>query len=249
LSALKLCTRWLLGVHKGLEDLVKLLESLSPVTRKEVTPVVGIHPKKTIDETSLSKLQSLLELPEVVGLGEIGLDRKVPAITWAEQMLKLEAVLNFLNKEHILVLHSRSLTELGDKAIHTLLLLLKCHQSVIKEQLIHFHCFTGSLSMLKKWLEVFPNTYIGFTVLSCRSMDHKETVMGVESSRLLLESDAPYFSPPKCDNSTPSMIGWVASRLAKARGTTWEKLIELASFNTRRRYIEKKLPLSGNSSD
>jgi Tat protein secretion system quality control protein TatD with DNase activity len=75
-------------------------------------------------------------------------------------------------------------TELADEAFHALLLMLQCHQSVTKEQLIDFHCFTGSLSMLKKWLEVFPNTYIGFTVISCWSMDYQETVIGVESSRL-----------------------------------------------------------------
>jgi hypothetical protein len=33
-----------------------------------VIPVIGIHPKKSIDEKGFSKLQFLLELPEVVGL-------------------------------------------------------------------------------------------------------------------------------------------------------------------------------------
>jgi hypothetical protein len=49
----------------------------------------GIHPKKSIDEKGFSKLQFLLELPEVVGLGEICLERKAPAVKLAEQMLKI----------------------------------------------------------------------------------------------------------------------------------------------------------------
>jgi Tat protein secretion system quality control protein TatD with DNase activity len=76
-------------------------ESMRRWSAQGVIPVVVIHPKKSIDEKGLLKLQSLLELPEVVGLGEIGLDRKAPAVKWAEQMLKLETVLNLLKKEHI----------------------------------------------------------------------------------------------------------------------------------------------------
>lgn len=75
-----------------------------------VFPVVGVHPKKMVDKEKLSKLAALLELPEVVGLGEIGLDRKAPVEKRAEQLSKFERVLMLLKTEHILVLHCRSLT-------------------------------------------------------------------------------------------------------------------------------------------
>ncbi|XP_053409131.1 putative deoxyribonuclease TATDN2 [Mercenaria mercenaria] len=219
-------------------------EGIKSWSEQGVVPVVGIHPRKALTDKGFSKLAEVLQFPEVAGLGEIGLDRTEPAEKWAEQLRKVEQVLTLLQPEHVLVIHCRSLTNLSDESLLTMFYMLQSHPSVSKKQLIHLHCFTGSLDILQKWLEVFPNTYVGFTVMICKSNDYLDMLRKLESSRLLLETDAPYFSPPRCKKSNPYMIGWVASRVAEARGQSWGDLLKLASNNAKRLYIEKLPPVS-----
>lgn len=183
------------------------------------------------------------------GLGEIGLDRTEDPENWADQMLTVERILNYLLPEHVLVLHCRSISKLADEAILSMLHLLTAHPSVNREQLIHLHCFTGSPAILQKWIGTFPNTYVGFTAISCGSGKYLETIRLVEQSRLLLETDAPYFNPPRCKVSTPYMIGWVAAKIAKARTETWSELLRVASANARRLYIERHPPALSVSSE
>ncbi|XP_053372819.1 putative deoxyribonuclease TATDN2 [Mercenaria mercenaria] len=158
-------------------------EGIKSWSEQGVVPVVGIHPRKALTDKGFSKLAEVLQFPEVAGLGEIGLDRTEPAEKWAEQLRKVEQVLTLLQPEHVLVIHCRSLTNLSDESLLTMFYLLQSHPSVSKEQLIHLHCFTGSLDILQKWLEVFPNTYVGFTVMICSILSYCSEVWGHNKSK------------------------------------------------------------------
>lgn len=62
---------------------------------------------------------------------------------------------------------------------------------------IHLHCFTGTWSMAKKYLDSFPNLCIGITPLITFNSNYslRELVMNIPLDRLLVETDAPYFVP------------------------------------------------------
>jgi hypothetical protein len=95
-----------------------------------VVPVIGYHPRLSSSEPNLRKLEEVLKYPVVAGLGEIGLDRTEDPEKWADQMLTVERILNYLLPEHVLVLHCRSISKLADEAILSMLHLLTAHPYV-----------------------------------------------------------------------------------------------------------------------
>jgi len=185
-------------------------------------------------------------MPEVAGLGEIGIDYTEPAATWYDQMERMEKVLTLLEPRHVLVLHCRGMHRVSDDALLNALHLLMAQPTVLREQRIHVHCFTGSGKMVAKWLKVFPNTYFGFTSMveryrTGRDDDLLGGVRAVEMSRLLLETDSPYFTMGR-KHSTPAMIGMAAERVARARGIGWEEAVVTTARNTRRLYLNSEDP-------
>ena len=60
---------------------------------------------------------------------------------------------------------------------------------------IHLHCFNGDLVTVKLWLDAYPGTYFGFTML-VKGFGERQRLglRSVPGTRLLLESDSPPFS-------------------------------------------------------
>jgi Tat protein secretion system quality control protein TatD with DNase activity len=77
-------------------------------------------------------------------------------------------------------------------------------QMVPKNYKIHCHCFTGTYESAKKWMDMFPNLFIGLTPLVTyrTATSTHEVARFIPLERLLLETDAPYFVPRKvwCNN-------------------------------------------------
>ena len=71
----------------------------------------GMHqnPRKvrSISEDYLSEMKQLLQLPNISGLGEVGLDRTAPISEWNSQLQVLSKAIGFLQNRHVLVLHCR----------------------------------------------------------------------------------------------------------------------------------------------
>ena len=116
---------------------------------------VGIHPKHTpVSNHQLKKLEKLLDLTDVAGLGEIGLDHsdKAKGDVWYKQVSFLEKVLPLARKEHVVVFHCRgpwsyvdSIDEQGTLDHLYYHLMMSARLYLKPDQLIHLHCFTGSL--------------------------------------------------------------------------------------------------------
>lgn len=81
---------------------------------------------------------------------------------------------------------------------------LEYFQMVPWDYKIHCHCFTGDFTSAKLWLDHFPNLYIGLTPLVTyrTATGARDVAKFISLSRLLLESDAPYFVP-----KTVSVLG------------------------------------------
>lgn len=59
------------------------------------------------------------------------------------------------------------------------------------------HCFTSSYQVIEPFLRDFPNLYVGFTALitNVKAAQVRDAVRHVPLSRIVLETDAPYFLP------------------------------------------------------
>ncbi|MES9883636.1 MAG: TatD family hydrolase [Sedimenticola sp.] len=211
-----------------------------------MTVAVRLHPKnaKRTSSNDIQALRRLVKMPEVVGFGEIDLDQTTPVPEWDDQIDVLREMGRYIEKRHVVILHCRSNNQDRDFSIYRIMHhnLKQC--SVPRQQKIHLHCFSGDKQAVKDWLEEYPNTYFGFTrLVDTFSSEQKEAVNYINDTRLLLETDAPYFQfrryLPRWDSSTPALIGLTALEVAQVRQTTWKEILKITTANAQRHYCNK----------
>ncbi|MDR3166546.1 MAG: TatD family hydrolase [Treponema sp.] len=150
----------------------------------------GVHPHgaKSWGDGSRAVLRELAESPEVVAIGECGLDynrdfspREVQRRCFEEQIrLALELGLP-------LFLHERD-------AFADFSAILKQYRGEIKKMVVH--CFTGQGDELFKYLEL--GCHIGITGWICderRGRHLIPLIKKIPPDRLMLETDAPFLLP------------------------------------------------------
>ncbi|KAH3821159.1 hypothetical protein DPMN_122919 [Dreissena polymorpha] len=169
-------------------------------------------------------MKHLVGKERVVGFGEIGLDLTEPEKDWHHQFQLVERLLPSVKQRHVLVVHCRGMP--GDSSTAAFMLLLHRIKSVSRIQRMHLHCFTGDSYVVEKWLEAFPETYFGFTNMVEKFDRHQqEAVTRIHESRLLLETDAPYFPLPGNKWSSTNQIHRAARLVAEIRNVSVEAVL------------------------
>ena len=114
--------------------------------------------------------------------------------------------------------------------------------SLPPDYLVHLHCYSSTPEVAKKFMDHFPNLYIGITanVTYPKMKGVHNTVANLPLNRLLLETDAPYMLPdgfPKsCRWSNSSMILNIAKEISTIKGKPLNEILESARTNTRTLY-------------
>ncbi len=98
--------------------------TISHLRKQGVRITVGLHPKhpRRNNAPALQTLSQLIAHPEVVGVGEVGIDQSVPVEEWSRQQDLLQDVLEKLQPHHVLVLHCRGMLNLDSKEAYTTLM-------------------------------------------------------------------------------------------------------------------------------
>ena len=131
----------------------------------------------------------------------------------------MERAIRAIGVPELLVLHCRGMKDKDNSEAYDLLCQSLQH-CVGQGVLIHLHCFNGKPKVVKKWLEAFPNTYFGFTkMVGDFTGEYARAVQELHESRLLIETDAPYFHVNQNRHSTPAVIGMAAREMARIRGS------------------------------
>ncbi|GFR95485.1 3'-5' ssDNA/RNA exonuclease TatD [Elysia marginata] len=209
------------------------------LTEPGVYLALGCHPKNAtgFKSTSLDGLRKMLcSLPNVVALGEIGLDysgefHKLADVQREVLVSQLELAVEL---KLPLVIHCRDADE-------ELLQILIKH--VPRDHKIHRHCFTQDVATAQQWMDAFPNMFIGFTpVITYKSAsDPAAAASQIPLDRLLLETDAPYFVPANVkDRKTkithPGFALFTAEKIAELRGIPVDDVLAACRNNTSRMY-------------
>jgi TatD DNase family protein len=189
----------------------------------------GVHPHHAaeLSATALSELAELAAAPEVVAVGECGLDYfrnySPPAAQQAAFHRQLELAAR-INKP--VFLHQRD-------AHADFLAILREHGRSWRGVA---HCFTGDAAQLAAYLEL--GLAIGITGWVCdeRRGAHLAALLPQgPAERLLLETDGPYLLPrdlkprPASRRNEPMYLPHIAAAVARARG---EPLAALACSST-----------------
>ncbi|WP_438447037.1 TatD family hydrolase [Gorillibacterium sp. sgz5001074] len=193
----------------------------------------GVHPHdaKSCNERTLTKLKELAALPQVVAIGECGLDynrdfspRDVQR-KWFAAQIQLAVEMNMP-----LFLHER-------EAFADFVSILKEHgtpKSVV-------HCFTGSREELKAYLDM--GLYIGITGWICderRGKHLKELVRTIPLDRLMIETDAPFLTPrdlkqkPADGRNEPAVLPHILQAVARSIGKREEEVARAAMETTKK---------------
>lgn len=185
----------------------------------------GIHPHHASQSSrsDLAEIESLCARPEVVAVGECGLDFNRNFSPREDQLKSFEAQLAIAANLHKpLFLHERDAHE-------AFVEVLRRHRSRICGGVVH--CFTGDRLALEAYLAL--DLYIGMTGWICderRGTHLLELVRLIPTGRLLIETDAPYILPRDMPvqkgnrRNEPAFLPHIAAAIARARGETPEQL-------------------------
>lgn len=199
----------------------------------------GCHPHMAWEYNSEVEeyLIRALEHRSVVALGEIGLDYsyKNACDHDTQQEVFRRQLQLALNRKLPLVIHSRDATPDTIRIMKEL---------VPEDYPIHRHCFTGGWREAQQWLDAFPNLCLGLTPLVAFERVSGdpliEAARNIPLTRLLLETDSPYFLPKwesgRLKQSHPGMVIHVATRLASLRKIPVERILTITRENARRIY-------------
>lgn len=173
----------------------------------------GLHPHDASAwrADTADVLRTLLSEPEVVAVGETGLDYHYDNSPRGVQRAAFEAQLDLAVEFGLpVVVHSRDAdVEMCD--------VLRARGAEVRGVL---HCFTGGDALLDAGLEA--GWWVSFGgILTFRSFDAPDRVRRVPWERLMIETDSPYLAPVplRGKRNEPAFLTHVCERVAELRGS------------------------------
>ncbi len=219
-----------LGVHRMIltgatEDGSQKALQLAKAHPGTLFATAGIHPHhaKEVHGETFTILRELHALPEVVAVGECGLDyfRDISPRPTQEKVFIAHLEMAVANQLPMF-LHQR---DSGDAFIS----ILKEFREKLSDVVVH--CFTDDKKVLFGLLDL--ECHIGITGWICderRGKHLKELVPSIPANRLMIETDAPYLMPrdldpkPKTQRNEPMHLPHIAREIAKCTGKSSEQL-------------------------
>jgi TatD DNase family protein len=202
----------------------------------------GVHPHdaKSCTDDTLRILQELADTPQVVAIGECGLDYNrdfSPRDTqryWYEAQLALAKELNMP-----VFLHERD-------AADDFFDILSRYRDDLPAVVVH--CFTGTEQTLRAYLEL--DAHIGITGWICderRGGHLRDLVPLIPANRLMIETDAPFLLPrtirpkPRERRNEPAYLTYVLETVAECMDKPVEQ-VALETTQTARAFFSLPTP-------
>ncbi|QYJ86628.1 TatD family hydrolase [Shewanella mesophila] len=200
---------------------------------KSLYTTAGVHPHHASEwqASSVERLTHFAQQPNVVAIGECGLDynrdfspRPMQRIAFAEQ-LALAARLNMP-----VLMHER---DAHDDFVE----ILQEYRPHLKGALLH--CFTGNRQSLERYIEL--DLHLGITGWVCderRGAELASLVGDIPANRIMIETDSPYLLPrsmrpkPKSSKNEPQYLPYISQYLASLRGQSANEFAAQAYNNS-----------------
>lgn len=204
--------------------------------------IIGVHPHHADKMTEchpeqsegspddwIKQLEMLARKPKVVAIGEIGMDYfsyKSNAIV--EPKLQKEVFIKQIELAHKLKLPLQIHNRQAGKDILDILL---NHKSYFLNPPGMFHCFAGSLEILRKVLDL--GFYVGFDgnitykgLAPGEDTNLKDLVRYTPLDRIVVETDSPFLAPKphRGSRNKPEYVIITAKAIAELKGVTFQDL-------------------------
>ncbi|MBE3582622.1 MAG: TatD family hydrolase [Limnochordaceae bacterium] len=200
---------------------------------------VAIHPDQAdqVTDTDWAELTDLTRQPEVVAIGETGLDFHYPTPSRQAQMDLFQRHLELAVQLRLpVIVHSREAED------ETLRLLRKAGWSTTAAPApgcqVILHCFMGSEAYAREALALGCMISLSGALTFRKLEALRELVSRLPGGRLLVETDAPYLAPEpyRGRRNEPAWVALVGQRLAAVRGEDVQAMSRQLCENTRRAF-------------
>ncbi|HTV04226.1 MAG TPA: TatD family hydrolase [Acidobacteriaceae bacterium] len=214
-----------IGIGDGPETMHRALELARAYHEREGFPAVyataGVHPHeaKLADEAALVKLDSLLNVPEVLACGEIGLDyfyeysdREVQKTIFGRQM-EIAA-----GHRKPIVIHCRPSDGSSDAWDDTLAMLDRDWKGTGLGGILH--CFTGGWEHARRAMDMgFLISFAG-NVTFPKAQPIRDVMVQIPLEKMLIETDAPFLAPTpnRGKRNEPAWVARVAEQAGEVKG-------------------------------
>lgn len=197
-----------------------------------VHATAGYHPHWSNGATPerMAELAEHVRNPNIVALGEIGLDYHHFHSPRKDQIALFNTMLDMAVAAKLpIIIHDR-------KAHADVYRILSDYRQKLVGGVIH--CFSGDWRLAQKYLNWGFFLSIPGTVTNPRAKNLREVARKAPLNRLLLETDCPHLSPipRKSRKNEPAFLRYTAGEVARLRNITQEALAEATSTNVYRAY-------------
>lgn len=208
-------------------DLEHFNDILEPARKYDfISASVGVHPNVNEGvEPTVEQLVQLADDPNIVAIGETGLDyfRSEGDLSWQQQRFRRH-IQAAKQTGKPLIIHMRDATE------DTLRILKEERADEVGGVM---HCFVEDREIAKQALDL--NFYISFSgiVTFNSAKELKEVARTLPLDRMLVETDSPYLAPIpfRGKSNQPAYVRYVAECIAELRDTSVEAITEATTDN------------------
>jgi TatD DNase family protein len=203
----------------------------------ELSATAGIHPHQATDwsPASRAELVQLLSEPEVVAVGETGLDYHYEHSPRPIQIESFEGHFALaMGAGKPVVVHAREADADVARVLRTW---------APRVPAVILHSFSSGPELFAAGMET--GAYFSFSgMITFKSWGHPEYLTGCPADRLLVETDAPYLAPVphRGSRNEPAFVRETALALARARGVTLEALEPTLTANATRVFGARVTP-------
>jgi TatD DNase family protein len=199
----------------------------------QIHATAGWHPNDclSLTEELWDEIRLLAAQPEVVALGETGLD-----LYWKDCPLDIQQIWFAKHWELSRELGKPVVIHLRDCEAEMLAALDREYQLGGPLRGV-MHSFTGSIKTAERCLELGLSISFAGMLTYKNAEDLRAVARIIPADRLLVETDAPFLAPVPHRGQKPNLPGWVqhtAECLAECRGETLEGIARLTTANARR---------------
>lgn len=216
------------GIISIATDVASSYKTLEIARKYELRCTAGVHPHQAEQfsaEETLAHLRKLCAEPEVVAVGEIGLDyfkEYAPRESQQKAFRAQLALAQELGKP--VVIHLRD-------AAQDLLKILREHSGVRGV----IHSFTGEWALAHELLDLGFYLSVNGIVTFEKSQSLREAVAKIPLERLLIETDSPYLAPVplRGKRNEPSFVRYVAHAVAHIQSISLDAVAQATTRNAR----------------
>lgn len=196
---------------------------------------VGVHPHHAKDFKDLmaADLIEAAQLPEVVGIGETGLDYHYGYSPQADQVRSLNEHITAAQETGLpLILHTRE----ADDQVRDILLA----RHAAKPFTPLLHCYTGGHELAEAGLSLGGYVSVSGILSFKNAHDVREVISRIPMERIILETDCPYLAPVphRGRRNEPAYLPDVGAALAKLFDMDAKAVARLTEANARRLFAK-----------